>query len=591
MMRILASIIMLLFGSFDASAKIHKSHGYSIYSDLKYGPDFTHFEYANPNAPKGGVVKFAQVGTFDSIVADNLKGSKAPGLSYIYDTLLVRNIDELNSYYGIVAESIEYPDDKAWVIFNIRPEARWHDGSPITAEDFAFTLELLREHGNPNYKLTLRDVKSAEVLDTHRIKYNFSDKDDPLLIAVIGEMPVLQKKFFKDKDFAKFNDIYPTSGPYKIKEYTFGKTIAYERIKDYWAQDLPVYKGMYNFDLMQFDVYMDDPIAIEAFKAGAYDYREENVSKYWAKAYQGKIFQNGSAKKILMEHKLPAGLQAFFLNMRRQPFDDPALRKAISYAYDFDWINKNLLYSLYKRHKSYFENTEYAASGVPTGRELDILKEYADYLPTEALTEAFIVPETGGTAEGNRANLRVAKQTLLDAGYTIKDGKMVSPVTKAPVEIELIYHFQGFERIFLALKENLEKIGITLKLRLVDYAQYQLRIQKFDFDMVTGAFTPSTFPGRNQQQIWHSSATKNGEYNLAGVKSKAVDELISKIINAKNKEELVLYSKVLDRVLLWNYYAIPQLYSHNFRLVYWDKFGIPDSKPPYGVGSEAWWAK
>lgn len=592
-MRKLLYCIMMLFSiAFDATAKIHKSYGYAIYSELKYPENFEHFEYANPDAPKGGSIKFAQVGSFDSINPYSLKGTKAPGIdTYIYDCLLVRSGDELNSYYGLLAETLEYPDDKSWVVFNLRKEAKWPDGTPITAHDLAFSLETLREKGNPNYKLILKDVGHAEVLGDFKIKYHFLDKDDHLLIPIVGELPVIQKAFFKDKELDKFEGLYPNSGPYKIKNYSLGKSITFERIPTYWAKDLPVYKGLYNFDIVHFDIYMEDPVAIEALKAEAYDYREENVSKYWANAYNGKIFQNGSAKRELLKHKLPAGLQAFFFNMRRPPFDDIALRKAISYAYDFDWINKNLLYRLYNRHKSYFENTEYAATGIPEGKELEILKQYADYIPKEALTEEFVVPETGATYQGNRENLRIAKQTLLDAGYTFEGGKLISPATKKPVEIEMIYHFQGFERIYLAMKENLAKIGITLKLHLIDFAQYQLRIKKFDFDMVGGAFTPSTFPGRNQEQLWDSRATKEGEYNLSGVKSKAVDEVINKIINAEDKEELLLYSKVLDRILLWNYYAIPQLYSHNFRLVYWNKFNRPKIRPAYGTGVEAWWAK
>ncbi|MCE2992239.1 MAG: extracellular solute-binding protein [Candidatus Jidaibacter sp.] len=589
---LLQAIIYIAFAfEVSASEKIIKSHGYAAYSNLKYPANFAHFDYVNPNAPKGGELKMAHVGTFDSVNANILKGTKAPGLDYIYDALMVNSFDELNSYYGLVAESIEYPESLSWVIFNMRKEAKWHDGSLMTADDLIFSFNTLKEKGNPNYKIVLADITKVEKLDDYRVKYTFASSHEPLLISIIGELPIIQKKFFQDKAFDQFEEVYPTSGPYRIKNYSHGKFITFERVKDYWGKDLPVFKGVYNFDIIHYDVYRENTIAVEALKAGDFDFREENISQVWATAYSGKDFDNGSLIKEAVPHKLPANLQALFLNMRKDALKDIALRKAIFYAYDFDWMNKNLFYSIYTRTKSYFDNTVYAASGLPQGEELKVLKRFENDLPKEVFEKEFITPTTNSNIMKNRVNLKIAKQILLDAGYQIVGDKMISPITKKPVELEIIYHFQGFERLLLALKENLAKIGITLNLRLIDYAQYLLRMNSFDYDIIIAAFTPTTFPGRNQMQVWHSSSDVKGGYNLSGVRSRVVDELLNNLVNAKDKDSVITYSRALDRVLLWNYYAVPQMHSKNYRIIYWNKFGIPAIRPSYALGVETWWTK
>jgi microcin C transport system substrate-binding protein len=591
MVRVLALVLIILGFSAHASENIVISHGYAIYSDLKYNPDFTHFDFANPDAPKGGEIKYGHVGTFNSVNANILKGTKAPGLDYIYDALLVKSMDELNSYYGLVAETIEYPRDLSWVIFNLRKEARWHDGETITADDVVFSFYTLKEKGDPNFRITLSDVKSVEKLSERRIKYSFATKNEPLQIPIVGELPILKKKFFEGKAFDQFEGVYPTSGPYRIKEYSNGKFIKFERIKGYWAKDLPVYKGLYNFDIINYDCYHESAIAVEALKAGAYDFREENVSQIWATSYWGRNFDEGKIIKESVEHSLPANLQAFFLNTRKPPLNDIAIRKAMYYAYDFDWANQNLFYKIYTRTKGYFDNTVYAAKALPDGLELKILEKFKGELPQELFDQEFYVPTTESKSMHNRENLRVAKQILLDAGYKISGEHMVSPITNRPVELEVIYHFQGFERILLAFKENLAKIGIILNLRLIDHAQYLLRMDNFDYDVVTAAFTPTTFPGRNQVQLWHSSADVKGGYNLSGVRSKVVDYLLDSLVESDTKDEVIAYARALDRTLLWNYYAIPQMHSKNYRIIYWNKFGIPDVRPKYALGVEAWWSK
>ncbi len=592
MYRLLTLLFVVILGSNSyASEKIVKSHGYAIYSELKYNSDFTHYDFVNPEAPKGGEFRQAHIGTFNSVNANILKGTKAPGLDYIYDALLVKSMDELNSYYGLVAETLEYPEDLSWVIFNLRKTAKWHDGTPITADDIVFSFHTLKEKGDPNFRITLVDVKSVEKLSKHRVRYNFIIKREPLQIPIVGELPIINKKFFEGKAFDQFEDVYPTSGPYKIKEYSNGKFIKFERVKDYWGKDLPVYKGLYNFDIINYDCYHESTIAVEAFKAGAFDFREENVSQIWATSYQGKNFSNGKIIKETVRHNLPSNLQAYFLNMRKEELKDIALRKAIYYAYDFDWANKNLFYGIYTRTKGYFDNTVYAAKGLPEGLELEVLRKFKDELPKEIFKEEFYVPSTDSYSMRNRENLRIAKQTLLDAGYKIVGEHMVNPITNRPIELEIIYHFQGFERLLLAFKENLAKIGITLNLRLMDYAQYLLRMENFDYDIITAAFTPTTFPGRNQVQLWDSSSDVKGGFNLSGVRSKAIDYILNHLVEAANKDEVIAYARALDRALLWNYYAVPQMHSNSYRIVYWNKFGIPRVRPEYALGVEAWWIK
>ena len=583
--------MLICLPAFISYAKVIKSHGYAIYSQLKYPENFDHFDYANPDAPKRGELRMSHIGSFSSVNANVLKGTKAPGLDYIYDSLLIKSMDELNSYYGLVAESIEYSSDLSYVIFNLRPQAKWHDGSNITAGDIIFTYNTLITRGDPSFRITLSDVSKVEKLNDYRIKYSFKGRNDPLQIAIIGELPILQKQFFQDKNFDQFDGIYPTSGPYQIKKFSYGKNISYERNKDYWARDFPVNKGLYNFDVINYDCYYDNNIAVEALKAGAFDYRNENITQIWNRAYRGKFFNQGKIIKDIRQHKLPAALQMFYLNTRKAILSDIALRKALFFAYDFDWLNQNLYYKLYRRIKSYFENTEYSAQGLPQGRELEILNQYKSQLPQELFTQKFIIPQTSSNPASNRNYLKIAKQILLEAGYKIVDEKMISPVTNKPVELEIIYRFQGFERAILAYKENLAKIGIALVPRLVDHGQYSVRMANFDYDLIISDFAPLTFPGRSISQFWHSNSDIKGSSNLSGIKNKLVDSLIDKLVESNSKDEVLAYAKALDRVLLWNYYTVPQFYSNSFKSVYWDKFGIPEVKPEYAIGIEAWWQK
>jgi microcin C transport system substrate-binding protein len=412
------------------------------------------------------------------------------------------------------------------------------------------------------------------------------------LVATIGSIPIISKVFFSKNDFEKYHDKpIMGSGPYKIKEYDFGKYIIYERVKNYWGKDLPVNKGQYNFDEIQYDCYQDMDVAVQALLNEEYDFRQENVARIWATAYNADLFNKGLMIKEVLPSKQPANLQATFFNLRKPVLNDVNLRRAINLAYDFDWINKYLFYGSYERLESYFHNTEFAASGIPVGRELEILSEFKDQIPIEIFDEIYITPTTGAERKNNRENLKQAKQILLNAGYKIINNKMISPITNKPIELEIIYVYQGFERIFHVLKDNLARIGITLNLRFIDKAQYEQRQQKFDYDLINAAFIPSIIPGPVQEMIWHSKSDIVGGYNLAGVHNVVVDNLIQRIKKANDKNEMIALCKALDRILLWNYYTIPQHYSAGFRIVYWNKFERPQIKPSYNIGENTWWMK
>ncbi|MCE2993089.1 MAG: extracellular solute-binding protein [Candidatus Jidaibacter sp.] len=566
-------------------------HSYAIFSEPKYSKDFKHFDYVNPDAPKGGSFVKGHVGAMDSLNAYTLKGNKAPGLEYIYDTLLVSSFDELSSFYPLLAESFYVSPKNDWVVFNIRKEARWHDDTPITSEDVAFSVNILREKGSPTYQIMLKEVGAVDILDEHTVKIHMLNTRDPALIAVIGQLPILSSAYFKQHDFLDSDDVpMLTSGPYRIKEYKPNKTIVYERVNDYWGKELPVNKGYYNFEYLKYEAFLENIIAIEALKGGELDFREENVSKLWAKAYNSKAIKDGRLKKEFAIHTSPPNLQSIFLNTRRPLLHDIHLRKALTECFDFDWMNKYLFHGLYKRIESYYQNTQYSAPGLPSAEEISVLSQFRDQLPNELFTKEFTIPSTDADPLKNRANLVKAKKMLLDAGYYYSGTKLMSSAHK-PVEMDIIYHFQGFERIFLAYKENLEKIGIKLNLRLLDYTQYQKRLQDFDFDMTVAALAPAIVPGDLELQLWHSSSDVVGGLNFAGIHDNVVDYLIEKLRASDTKEQKVLYARCLDRVLLWNYYSVLQLYSNNYRLIYWDKFGIPDVRPTYYLGLETWWLK
>jgi len=567
------------------------SHGIAMHGDLKYPPQFTHFDYANPDAPKGGKVVQSAIGTFDSFNNFIVKGTPADGLGYIYDTLLATAQDEPFSLYGLLAESLEVPADRSWIIFNLRPEARFSDGEPVTAEDVVFSFDILREKGAPHYKAYYADIETIEALDKHRVKFSFKNNQNKELALIVGQVAILPKHYWSEREFQKPSQDKPIgSGPYIIDRFEAGRSLTYKRNPTYWGADIPVRKGKYNFDEITFDYYRDGTVAMEAFKAGEYDFREENSSKRWATSYTGQAFDDGRIIATALEHENPTGMQAFILNNRKDKFSDPVVRQALALAFDFEWTNKNIFYNAYTRTHSYFSNSEMAASELPDAEELEILEPIRDQVPPEVFTQVYRAPETNGDGRIYK-ELRQAKRLLSEAGWTFKNGKLVDSQGDQ-LTIEMLLYSPAFERVVAPFIRNLDRLGIKSSIRLVDVSQYISRLRSFDFDIVVSGFGQSNSPGNEQINYWHSSvADTEGSRNLIGIKNPAVDYLIDQLIKAPNRKQLVLRTRALDRVLLWNHYVIPQYHINKYRIAYWDKFSMPSTRPKYDLGFDTWWSK
>ena len=585
-----AIIVVVLLLAFTGVAHGAATHGMSLFGDLKYGPDFKHFDYVNPNAPKGGTMRYAAIGTFDTLNPFVIKGIPAAGIGSVFDTLTVRSEDEPSSEYGLVAETIELAPDKLSVLYTLRKEARFHDETPMTPEDVVWTFETLRAKGQPMYRSYYGDVTNAEKEGERGVRFSFKSADNRELPQIIGEMPVLSKAYWSGHDFANTTLDPPLgSGPYKIESLDPGRSITYRRVADYWAANLPVNKGRHNIDVIRYDYYRDGTIALEAFKAGQYDVRQENVSKNWATGYDSPALRSGLIKKEQIPHRRPSGMQGFAFNLRRPLFQDPRVREALAYAFDFEWSNKNLFYDAYTRTRSYFDNSELAATGVPQGEELKILEKFRGQIPEEVFTTEYDPPEYDGS--GNiRDGLRAALKLLKDAGWTFKSEKLVNDETGQPFEFEIILVQPEFERIVLPFKKNLERMGIDARVRTIDPAQYEKRMQTFDFDMAVVAFGASQSPGNELRDDWGSAAADEpGSQNVIGIKSKVIDQLIEELIKAPDRASLIAHTRALDRVLQYGYYVIPHYHVAAFRVAYWDKYRRPAISPKYAVGLDTWW--
>ena len=584
----------LLFGVFttlsQAQGETLTSHALSMYGDVKYGPDFTHFEYANPDAPKGGRVRLATIGTYDSFNPFIIKGLPAAGISMIYDGLLETSQDEPFTEYGRLAETIEIPRDRSWVSFTLRPEARWHDGVPVTADDVIYSFQLLTKSGNPFYRSYYANVEKAEKLGERIVKFTFNTGTNRELPLIMGQFTVLPKHYWETRDFSQTTLEPPLgSGPYRIATFDAGRSVTYSRVKEYWGKDLPVNRGRYNFDQLRFDYYRDTTVAIEALKAHEYDFRAENISKEWATAYNIPSVASGKLVKELIPHESPTGMQGFLFNTRRPKFSDPLVRRALSYAFDFEWTNTNLFYGQYTRTKSYFSNTELASHGLPEGQEKELLERYRGRIPEEVFTTAYDPPSTDGSGE-IRENLRTARSLLETAGWSVSDGALVGP-DGTQMTIEFLLVSPAFERILGPMVQNLARLGINGKIRTVDNAQYQNRLDEFDFDIIVLARGQSLSPGNEQRGYWTSSfADPHGSQNFSGIKNSVIDELVEALISAPDRESLVARTRALDRVLLWGHYVVPHWHIRSFRLVYWNMFGKPETPPKYGISfPNTWW--
>jgi len=568
-------------------------HGLSAFGDLAYPADFDHFDYVNPDAPKGGtfsLIGWGGVTTFDSLNNFILKGDAAQGLDLLFDTLMTRAADEPDAVYGLVAESAEVADDGMSVTFKLRPEAQFSDGSPITADDVVFSFEALKEKGHPIYAQTLRDVVKAEALDPHTVRYSFKGtltRDLPLTVA---GLPILSKAYYATHDFAATTLDPPLgSGPYTVGEVKQGRTIVYERNPDYWGMDLPVNRGRWNFDKIRFEYFRDRTAAMEAFKAGTYDFREEFTSKVWATEYDFPALRAGKVKKEVLPDETPSGTQGFFLNTRRPQLKDPRVREALDLAFDFEWTNRNLFYGLYTRTESFFENSTMKAEGAPSAAERTLLENLGVPVPAEALGAAYVPPKTDGSGQ-IRNQLEQAGKLLDEAGWTIKDGKRVNAQGE-PLKLEILNFEPAFERVTAPFIKNLQRLGIDASMRMVDPAQYQRRLKTFDFDITTERYSMQNTPGVELASYFGSKAASiDGSLNLAGISDPAVDALIDKVIAAKSREELETAARALDRVLRAGHYWVPHWYKASNNIAYWDKFSRPETKPRFDRGVlDTWW--
>ena len=565
-------------------------HGASMFGELKYGPDFAHFDYANPDAPKGGTLTLSAVGSFDNLNPYILRGSAAAGLSLTFESLTTGSLDEPFAEYGLLAETVEIPEDRSWVAFTLRPEARWHDGQPVTVDDVIWTLDTLKTQGHPFYRAYYANIVRAEQEGERRVKMIFDGTMNRELPLIAGQMPILPKHHFAEREFDR-TTLQPLlgSGPYKVGRVDAGRSIAYERVKDYWGADLPVNRGRNNFDELRYEYFRDANVALEAFKAGEYDFRLENSSRLWATAYIGPAFTAGLIVREEIPHERGTGMQGFVFNTRRDMFKDPRTRQALAYAFDFEWTNENLFYGQYERTESYFSNTELAAEGLPGEAELALLEPFRDQLPEQVFTEVYTPPSSAGP-DGLRGNLRTALEMLQEAGWEVRDGRMVNRETGQPFSFEILLISPEFERIAGPFVQNLKRLGIEARVRTVDTAQYQNRVDQFDFDMITNVWGQSQSPGNEQRDFWSSAAADiPGSRNLAGIKDPVVDHLIDKIITAPTREDLIAATRALDRVLLWGHYVVPHWHIRDERIAYWNKFARAEIEPKYGVDLFAWW--
>ncbi len=569
-------------------------HGIAMHGELKYSADFRHFDYVNPEAPKGGALKLSVVANgFDSFNPFVIRGIPAAGINaYVYDTLLESSADEPFSEYGLIAESVEVPEDRSFVIFNLNQKARFQDGEPITAEDVAFSYRILTTEGHPFYRNYYADVDKVTIENSHRIRFDFAQTNNRELPLILGQMPVLPEHFWQDREFESSGLTVPVgSGPYRIASFDAGRSVTYQRVDDYWAKDLGVRKGRFNFDTISYEYYNDDTVALEAFKAGNFHFRQETSAKNWATAYTGRQFESGDIEKEAIEHHRPTGMQGFIFNTRKPVFQDPLVREALAYGFDFQWANQNLFFGQYTRTSSYFENSDLASSGLPEGRELEILEAYRDQLSPDVFTEAYFPPDTGNGVS-LRDNLRTALKLLTEAGYQIKNGKMIHQETGKPLAFEILLFQKSFERVVLPFKQNLEKLGIDVSVRLVDSNQYIQRVRSFDFDMITQVLPQSDSPGNEQRDYWHSSnAGVTGSRNFMGVNDPVVDELVNMVIQAPDREELVHRVHALDRVLLHGHYVIPHWHLRRDRVAYWNHLKRPANTPKNGIDLNNWWTE
>ncbi|MEL0167929.1 MAG: extracellular solute-binding protein [Pseudomonadaceae bacterium] len=590
MQRSLKSCCLALLTCWAGALHAAPQHALTLYDEApRYPADFSHFDYVNPDAPKGGTLRLSGFGGFDSLNPYISRGTSADQLGLIYDTLTFHALDEPFTEYGLVAESMEKAEDGSWVRFKLRPEARFNDGVGITADDVVFTFNTLIEHGAPFYRAYYGDVDRVVADNPHSVTFHFKHSGNRELPLVLGQLPVLPKHYWEGRDFSKSSLEPPLgSGPYRIGQVRPGRSISFERVEDYWAKDLPVMRGFYNFDTVVVDYYRDGNVTLEAFKAGQFDFNQEMAAKNWATGYSSPALEAGQIVKEEIPNNNTQGMQGFVFNMRKPYFADARVRQAIALLFDFEWSNAKLFHGAYTRTASYFDNSELAARGEPDAAELALLEPLRDQLPATAFGPAWVPPKTDGSG-AIRDQRRAAYALLQEAGWQIVDDQLVN-ADGEPLQFEFLLVQAEFERVLLPFKRNLASLGINLELRRVDVSQYINRLRSRDFDMVVTGFGQSNSPGNEQREYWHSSSADNpGSRNLMGLKDPAIDALVEGLVQADSRESLITHTHALDRALRSLHLLVPNWYTSVYRVAYWDKFGHPEQPPKYDLGLFTWW--
>lgn len=573
-----------------SQASIELSHALALHGQPALSMGFKHFPFVNPNAPIGGHLRLDSTGTFDSLNPFISKGIPAEGISRIYDSLTVASPDEPFSRYGLLAERIERdPNDASWVIYQLRPEARFSDGTPVRATDVVETFRLIQDQGAPAYKAYFADIKRVQALTPLRVRFDFRSNHNRELPLIVGEMSILPKHYWQGRAFDKSSLEIPIgSGPYTVASIDPGRRITYARNPSYWGWKLPVNRGLHNFKSISYRYYRDGSVAFEAFKADQYDIRLENKAKTWATEYNFPAVQSGRVIKLEQQHENPSGMQGFLFNTRRSPLNDIRIREAISLAFDFEWSNRALFYQAYKRTSSYFDNSALAATGLPSQAEQRLLKPFKNQLSSQSFGQAVMPPISQGDGY-NRDNLIAAQKLLKQAGWRVQQGQLINAKGE-PLRLEMLLVQPEFERITQPFKRNLARLGITLDIRILDAAQYVERLRQFDFDLTVGGFPASSSPGNELWSFWSSTAaTTPGSRNLTGLKSAAVDSLIAQVTRAQDRSELVTAVRALDRVLRSQHLVVPHYHTPVYRIAAWNRFGRPERPPRFGDGIDSWW--
>lgn len=580
----------MMFVSFSALAEVTviESESIALRGEPKYPAGFSHFEYVNPDAPKGGILRSEAIGTFDSLNRFGQRGDPAIGSVALYDTLMVSSDDEISVYYPLIAEKIKYADDYSFVTFVINKKARFSDGKAITANDVLFSFEKFMTQGVPQFAKYYEFVKNVEVVDDYEITFYLEGADKETMLSLCS-LTIIPKQFWQDRDLSEpLKEIPISSSGLVISDFKFGQYIIYKRLPDYWAKDLAVNKGQGNFDEYHYDYYRDQTIAFEAFKSGDIDIWQEPIAKNWATGYDIPAVTEGRMLREEIEHEIPQNMQSFIFNTKNELFSDVRVREALNYALDFEWMNKNLFYDQYSRTVSYFQGTEYMARELPSPEELKILEPIKDNVHPKVFTDVYQPPVNDGS--GNiRTSLRAALALLKQAGWEVKDQKLTDVATGKLFEFELLTYSPTTERIAIPLKENLARLGIDMSIRQVDTSQFVNRWHDHEFDMISMRYSSNAYPSSSLQLSWHSDFI-DSTYNQANVTDEAIDYLIEGIVDHQDDDDALLHwGKALDRVLLWNHYIIPQWHSNKFRVAYYNKFSRPAVRPKYVLGTNTWW--